>query len=116
MLAETVAPPDDHYSFVMVTATPRWNPAQRQVVTTYNETVSSFNITHADGVNRTTVFVRTEHARNALSMRGWNDATAAWMDARTATENAVEPVPATEPDPTPTRRPKRRGTRRKRGG
>ena len=89
-LAPTTPPPAGSFSFVLTREPTKCNPTIRQIAATYDETVESYNVTHADGIARATVFVRGEHACKALRVRGWHDRTAEWLAANTANSTAVE--------------------------
>lgn len=73
------APPMGSYSFVMRTIRP-YNAELEMQASTYDESVTSRDITHPDGIRKPTVFISTQNARDALRMRGWEDVTEAWLD------------------------------------
>jgi len=87
-IAPTIAPNADSYNFVL--CKDKWNPEMKQVIPTYDETLHSYNITHGDGVARTTLFVNSQHAFNALRKRGWVDFTASYRQSVEVAEEVVE--------------------------
>lgn len=111
-IALTTPPENNEYSYVLTKD--KWNPAMKQVVPTYRECLHSYNIVHADGVARTTLFVRTRDAFNALRMRGWIDRTNEWLTKNSKPEVPVsESIDASAVKPAKKTRKTTRRTRRK---
>jgi hypothetical protein len=84
------APELGTYNFVMRTIRPYSADLEMQA-STYDESVTSRDITHPDGIRKPTIFLSTETARNALRMRGWEDVSEAWFEHHRPAAPQAEP-------------------------
>jgi len=82
-MALTTAPTVGTYRFVLRKIAEH-DPSIEEIVSGYDESVYTRDITHPDGLRRRTAFVTSEPTRDRYCKLGWEDVTALWTQPQTA--------------------------------